>query len=65
MPDVSESPKTPSESQATQEELVRQARSLPGVAEVLEVYGKLSAYTSVMINVQPSQVRNATGGNAT
>lgn len=61
---MSESPKTLSESQATQEELVRQARSLPGVAEVLEVYGKLSAYTSVMINVQPSQVRNATGGNA-
>ncbi|MFN2569438.1 MAG: hypothetical protein ABR564_07535 [Candidatus Dormibacteria bacterium] len=52
------------EGQATQRELVERARSLPGVAEVMEVYGRLSAYTTVMVNVQPSQVRNATGGNA-
>jgi hypothetical protein len=54
----------PSENQAAQQELVRRGHALPGVAEVLEVYSKLSAYTSVMVNIQPSQVRNATGGNA-
>ena len=59
-----ENTKPPSENQAAQQELVRRARALPGVAELLEVYGKLSAYTNVMVNVQPSQVRNATGGNA-
>jgi hypothetical protein len=53
----------PSENQAAQQELVQEARDLPGVAEVLEVYGKLSKYTSVMVNVQLAQVRNATGGN--
>lgn len=49
--------------QTQQRELVERARSLPGVAEVLDVYGRLSAYTNVVANVQPSQVRNATGGN--
>jgi hypothetical protein len=55
---------TPSENQAAQQELVRRGRALPGVAELLEVYGKLSQYSSVIANVQPSQVTNATGGNA-
>ncbi|MGH9021872.1 MAG: hypothetical protein ACRDV9_02015 [Acidimicrobiia bacterium] len=50
--------------QAVQQELVQRARSMSGVAEVLDVYGKLTAYTNVLVNVQPSQVRNATGGNA-
>jgi hypothetical protein len=36
---------------------------LPGVATLMDVYGRLSAYTDLMVNVQPSQVRNATGGN--
>jgi hypothetical protein len=58
-----ESTEPPSENQAAQQELVQRARALPGVAELLEVYGKLSAYTDVMVDVQPSQVRNATGGN--
>ena len=52
-----------SENQAAQQKLVEQARSLPGVAAVLDVYGRLSTYTQ-LVNVQPSQVRNATGGNA-
>lgn len=52
-----------SENQVAQQKLVEQARSLPGVAAVLDIYGRLSTYTQ-FVNVQPSQVRNATGGNA-
>lgn len=52
-----------SDNQAAQQELVERAQSLPGVAEVVNVYGRLSAYTNVLVNVQPSQLRNATGGN--
>lgn len=54
---------TGSPRQAAQQKLVHRANSLPGVAEVIDVYGRLSAYTDVFVNVQPSQVRNATGGN--
>ena len=60
MPERTEAP---SDNQAAQRELVERAQSLPGVAELIQVYGRLSAYTNVMVNVQPSQVRNATGGN--
>ena len=49
--------------QAEQRILVEQARALPGVAEVMDTYGRLSAYTHLIVNVQPDQVRNATGGN--
>ncbi len=52
-----------SDNQAAQQEMVERARALPGVAEVVDLYGRLSAYTC-FVNVQPSQVRNATGGNA-
>jgi hypothetical protein len=52
-----------SDNQAAQQELVERARSLPGVADVIDVFGRLSVYTQ-FVNVQPSQVRNATGGNA-
>jgi hypothetical protein len=52
-----------SDNQAAQQELVKQARALPGVADVVDLYGRLSAYTQ-FVNVQPSQMRNATGGNA-
>lgn len=55
----------PANNQSVQRELVDRARALPGVADVLDVYGKLSQYTNVLVNVQPSQVRNATGGNPT
>ena len=41
----------------------KRARALPGVADVIDLYGHLSAYTR-LVNIQPSQVRNATGGNA-
>lgn len=58
-----ESAETTSEGQVIQRELVERGRALPGVATLLDVYGQLSAYTELMVNVQPSQVRNATGGN--
>ena len=58
-----ESAETRSDRQVIQHELVERGRSLPGVAALLDVYGQLSAYTELMVNVQPSQVRNATGGN--
>lgn len=54
---------TSSDNQAAQQEMVERARALPGVAEVVDLYGRLSAYTR-FVNVQPSQVRNATGGNS-
>ena len=54
---------TPSDNQTAQQEMVERARALPGVAEVVDLYGHLNAYTR-FVNVQPSQVRNATGGNA-
>ncbi len=59
-----QSDETPSDNQAKQRELVERGRALPGVAELLEVYGRLTAYSNVMVNVQPSQVRSAAGGNA-
>jgi len=52
-----------SDNQAAQQEMVAKARSIPGIAEVMDVFGRLSVYTQ-FVNVQPSQVRNATGGNA-
>ncbi len=58
-----ESAETTSDRQVIQRELVERGRALPGVATLLDVYGQLSAYTELMVNVQPSQVRNATGGN--
>ena len=58
-----ESAETRSDRQGIQRELVERGRSLPGVAAILDVYGQLSAYTELMVNVQPSQVRNARGGN--
>lgn len=54
---------TESPNQVAQQKLVDQARSLPGVATVIDTYEQLIAYTQ-LVNVQPSQVRNATGGNA-
>jgi hypothetical protein len=63
-PDMPERTEARSDNQAAQRELVERGRALPGVAELLEVYGRLSAYMNVMVNVQPSQMRNATGGNA-
>jgi hypothetical protein len=55
--------KRQSERQHAQRAIVEQAQRLPGVAEVLDVYGRLSPYTNALVNVQPNQVRNATGGN--
>ena len=51
------------DNQAEQRRLVQRGAALPGVADVLNVYGRLSAYQQVLVNVQLSQVRNATGGN--
>jgi len=61
MPDSTEDP---SDNQAAQRELVERGRTLPGVAELLNVYGRLTAYTNVLVNIQPTQIRNANGGNA-
>jgi hypothetical protein len=52
-----------SERREAQRDLVERARPFPGVAEVMDVYGRLAPYTSAVVNVQPSQVRNGTGGN--
>lgn len=52
-----------SDNQALQRELVERGRAMPGVATVLDLYGRLSAYTNVLVNPQPSQIRNASGGN--
>ena len=54
---------TSNDNQAAQAELIERGRALPGVAELMDVYGRLTAYTNVLVNVQPSQVANATGGN--
>lgn len=52
-----------SDNQVTQKELVDRARRLPGVAEAMDVYERLVPYAQPYANVQPSQLRNATGGN--
>jgi len=52
-----------SDRQQAQGDLMEQARGLPGVAEMMDLYGRLAPYTNIIVNVQPSQVRNATGGN--
>lgn len=52
-----------SDNQAAQRELVDRARRLPGVAEAMDVYERLVPYAQPYANVQPSQLRNATGGN--
>ncbi len=49
--------------QEIQRKLMEQAQKLPGVADVVEAYEKLVAYTQLYMNVQPSQVKSATGGN--
>jgi hypothetical protein len=36
---------------------------MPGVADVVDVYERLSPYVGIAVYVQPAQVRNATGGN--
>jgi hypothetical protein len=51
------------ERQAEQAKLVEMARTMPGVADVVDVYGRLSPYVGIAAYVQPAQVRNATGGN--
>jgi hypothetical protein len=51
-----------SDNQVIQQELVERGRALPGVADVIDVYGRLSMYVQV-VNAQPGQIRNATGGN--
>ena len=62
-PIVSERTGKPSGNQAAQQELTERGRALPGVAELVDVYGRLAEYTNVLSNVQPSQTRNALGGN--
>ena len=49
--------------QATQKDLVEEAKKLPGVAAVLEVYGQLAPYVSGVQSLPTTQIRSATGGN--
>jgi hypothetical protein len=50
--------------QDAQRELVERARTLPGVADVIDLYQRLTPYTGVVSHVQQTQVlHNATGGN--
>ncbi len=60
---MSEQDELVTDNQAAQRDLVERVRPMPGVAEVLDLYGKLTSYTTVITNVQPSQVKNATSGN--
>lgn len=53
------------QAQAEQADLVDRARAIPGVADVIDVYGKLTRYMRATEWAQPAQMRNATGGNLT
>lgn len=48
--------------QAQQEALLRQAMERPGVAEVIDLYGRFTKYTLSQGQGMPS-VRHSTGGN--
>ena len=48
--------------QAQQEALLRQAKERPGVAEVIDLYGRLTKYSLHQGPVVPL-VRHSTGGN--
>ena len=52
-----------SEQQAAQRELVERGRALPGVADLMEIYGNLLAGMNVVVNVWPGQAQDAIGGN--
>lgn len=49
--------------QAAQRELVERGQKIPGVAEAIEVYGKLERYAGVRIGQAVPRIRHATGGN--
>lgn len=49
--------------QAKQQELVRAAEKLPGVAEALDVYARATEGRP-QVSAMPPRVRHATGGNA-
>lgn len=49
--------------QAAQRVLVERGRAMPGVAALMDIYGRIADQTGLMMNVQPSQVRNAVGAN--
>jgi hypothetical protein len=57
------SEETVSADQELQKKLLEEGMKMPGVAEVMSVYGELSAHMPLIVNAQPGQVRNATGGN--
>jgi hypothetical protein len=52
-----------SEQQAAQHELLERARALPGVADLVEIYGNLLGHMNLVVNVWPGQAQDATGGN--
>jgi hypothetical protein len=55
---------SPSQNQAIQEELVRQARREPGVAEALAAYEAILLYLPPQPTPGRPQIRYATGGNS-
>ena len=61
---VSDNCATQSENQATQEQMVEQAKNIPGVAEAAAVHDKLAPYANVTLAQQYVRIGYATGGNA-
>jgi len=60
---TSTKPLVTSKNQERQEELVEQAKALPGVAEAIAVYGALQPYASLALVPANPKVTYATGGN--
>ena len=52
-----------SENQAEQQRLVEEAMALPGVAEVIELYGAFQPYASIKIAMPGAATVYASGGN--
>jgi hypothetical protein len=53
---------TTDENQIEQQRMIDTAKRLPGVAEALDLYERLSVYVSAT-TLNPIQVESATGGN--
>jgi len=61
--DRREEPGQAGDNQLEQESLVEQARMIPGVAEVIDVYSRVAPYAGLVAYSPAVQIRNATGGN--
>ncbi len=54
---------TDTDRQSVQRELVERGRKIPGVAEAVEVYGRVQRHVGVAIGQASPKIRHATGGN--